>query len=64
MNDQEIRAKALELTIQAISLMPENKRIEMMEDGFRKDGEDTITYPFIFHCNRFEEYIRTGNKIR
>jgi len=33
MNDQEIRAKALELTIQTIALMPELKRTEQLMQG-------------------------------
>jgi hypothetical protein len=33
MTDQEIRAKALELTIQTIALMPESKRIEQLSKG-------------------------------
>jgi len=33
MTDYEIRAKALELTIQTIALMPEIKRIEQLSQG-------------------------------
>ena len=64
MTDQEIRAKALELTIQAMSLIPPERLNEMIEDGFKKDGEDTVTYPFIFHCDRIERYIREGVKVK
>jgi hypothetical protein len=31
--EQEIRAKALELTIQTIALMPEDKRTEQLKQG-------------------------------
>jgi len=62
MTDQEIRAKALELTIKAMSLMSAEAFKQMTVDGFEKSGEDSVTYPFIFHCDRFEEYIRTGIK--
>ncbi|MDR2942889.1 MAG: hypothetical protein LBV17_09890 [Treponema sp.] len=58
MTEQEIRAKAIELTIQAVSLMPEAGREQMINNGFRMSGNDTVTYPFIFHCHRFEKYIR------
>ena len=33
MSEQEIKVKALELTIQTIALMPENKRIEQLGKG-------------------------------
>jgi PleD family two-component response regulator len=59
MNDQEIRSKAIELTIQAISLISDDELDTMMK-GFKQSGNDTVTYPFIFHCRRFEKYIREG----
>jgi len=62
MTDQEIRAKALELTINAMALSVEG--FAKMLDGFKQTGEDHITYPFIFHSERFEKYIRTGDIIK
>ncbi|MDR0496810.1 MAG: hypothetical protein LBH42_04275 [Treponema sp.] len=59
MTDQEIRAKALELTIKAWSFLSEDVKKHMI-DGFKSNGDDTVTYPFVFHCRRFEEYIREG----
>ena len=63
MTDQEIRAKALELTIKAFGFAaPES--IKTMVEGFKSSGDDHITYPFIYHCDRIEKYIRTGEKIK
>ena len=62
MTDQEIRAKALELTISAMALSATG--LSGMLDAFKKSGEDHITYPFIYHSERFEKYIRSGEKIK
>jgi hypothetical protein len=33
MNEQELRAKALELTIKLVSIFPESKRVEQLQLG-------------------------------
>jgi hypothetical protein len=51
MNEQEIKAKSLELTIQLVSLLPEKKKIEQFEQG-------DLTQVIIELSRDFQDYLK------
>ena len=53
-NDQEIRAKALEIAVQLFALLPEETRVKLLGNNPQKSVVDTAYF--------FDKYIKDDNR--